>query len=299
MSIAELVEEPIHILKQYLFGKRNRKMNKELKMAIVSLISELMDRIMTKVLYDDPFNRDEHRAKKPLYAALVPDEIFKGSHFERRFVTPFGSVWEKLAVAAAKVSMGKAETGFPINGMIRQGRLKRIQEVLNRLEYKEKGKQRIRPNWSEEIKYVLEGNGELIPTTVICDVFVKNKNNNKAYAFELKAPLPNSDQTKVSKEKIFKLLSMEKPQVENAFYALPYNPYGEKEDYAWSFPKRWFDMINNPVVLIGNEFWDFIGGKGTYNLFIKEVNGLGKVYRERIYREYLGIEPPESDYFNL
>jgi hypothetical protein len=30
--------------------------------------------------------------KKPLYAALVPDEIFKGSDFERRFVTPFGDV---------------------------------------------------------------------------------------------------------------------------------------------------------------------------------------------------------------
>jgi hypothetical protein len=83
------------------------------------------------------------------------------------------------------------------------------------------------------------------------------------------------------------------------FFALPYNPYGKKEDYNWSFPKRWFDMVNDPVVLIGNEFWDFLGGNGTYALFINEVNKLGKDYRDRIYREYLGIEPPLQDDFNL
>lgn len=65
-----------------------------------------MDRVMEKVLVKDPFLAEEHRAKRPLYAALVPDEIFKGSHFERRFVTPFGSAWEKLAVVAAAEGLG-------------------------------------------------------------------------------------------------------------------------------------------------------------------------------------------------
>lgn len=197
-------------------------MQSELKTTIASIINEMMDRIMKKVLYDDPFNRDEHRAKKPLYAALVPDEIFKGSHFERRFVTPFGGVWEKLAVAAAKVSMGEAYINHTISGQVRLERLRRIQEILNKLEHNEKGKVRTKPEWESEIKYILEGKGEFIPTTVICDVYAKNLKTSKAYAFELKAPLPNSDQTKVSKEKIFKLFSMEKPQVEKAFYALPY-----------------------------------------------------------------------------
>ncbi|MEI6332394.1 MAG: TdeIII family type II restriction endonuclease [Pseudanabaena sp. ELA645] len=46
------------------------------------------------------------------------------------------------------------------------------------------------------------------------------------------------------------------------------------------------------AMLIGDEFWDQIGGEGTYNNFIQEANSLGKDYRERIYREFLGIEPP-------
>ncbi len=52
--------------------------------SIEHVITSMMDNVMKKVLIDDPFIVEEHHAKKPLYAALVPDEIFKGSHFERR-----------------------------------------------------------------------------------------------------------------------------------------------------------------------------------------------------------------------
>ena len=65
--------------------------------AIQEVINTMMNRVMNKVLVEDPFIKEKHHSQKPLYAALVPDEIFKGSHFERRFVTPFGGVWEKLA----------------------------------------------------------------------------------------------------------------------------------------------------------------------------------------------------------
>jgi hypothetical protein len=163
---------------------------------------------------------------------------------------------------------------------------------LNKLEHK--GKEKQKPNWNAELKYILEGAGTPIPTSVVCDIFIASKKTQEKYAFEIKAPLPNSNQTKVSKEKMFKLLAMHPAKVDYAFYALAYNPYGKREDYNWSFPMRWFDMQNDEAVLIGNEFWDFIGGAGTYNAFITEVNTLGKGYRERIYREFLGIEPPED-----
>ena len=107
----------------------------EMKLAIQSVIKEMMDRIMCKVLVEDPFIKEDHRAEKPLYAALVPDEIFKGSHFERRFVTPFGSAWEKLAIVAAKKGLGHGDKGVSIKGQINSERLRRIQEVLNNLEH--------------------------------------------------------------------------------------------------------------------------------------------------------------------
>lgn len=267
----------------------------EMKEAIQSVIKFMMDRIMQKVLIDDPFVKEDHKAKKPLYAALVPDEIFKGSHFERRFVTPFGNVWEKLAIVAANNGLGYGEQGRAIKGKINSERLRRIQEILNTLEHSGRGKEKVRPEWNKELTYILEGKSDkLIPTTVICDVYAEDKKNNKKYTFELKAPLPNSDQTKVSKEKILKLYSMQPVQVDGAYYALPYNPYGKRKDYDWAFPARWFDMKNDDAVLIGDEFWEKIGGTGTYKAFVSAVNEIGKEYKDRIYREFLGIEPPVS-----
>ncbi len=264
-------------------------------LAISGVIKAMMDRVMQKVLVDDPFIKDIHHAHKPLYAALVPDEIFKGSHFERRFVTPFGGVWEKLAQVAAQAAHGQCSTGHPITGTVSDERLRRIQEVLNKLEHRQKGQDKTTPNWQEELAYILAGQGKPIPVTVVCDLYIHNLDTGNCYAFELKGPLPNSDQTKVSKEKMFKLLSMDTQPVTGAYYALPYNPYGaDKQDYQWTFPMRWFNMRSDPCVLIGDEFWDFIGGSGTYSLFVNEINQLGKNYRDRIYREFLGIEPPST-----
>ena len=48
------------------------------------------------------------------------------------------------------------------------------------------------------------------------------------------------------------------------------------------------------LAIKGEELWDMIGGEGTYKYFITEINKLGAYYKERIYREYLGIEPPEG-----
>lgn len=271
-----------------------KKSENKVSEGIKRVVSELMDRVMNKVLVTDPFIKEKHHSSKPLYATLVPDEIFKGSHFERRFVTPFGGVWEKLTHVVANEYHGDCTMRHLINGEVSSGRLKRIQEVLNRLEHKKKGVDKVKPNWEEELNYILKGKGKSIPTTVVCDIFIDSKKTGKKYAFEIKAPLPNSDQTKVSKEKMFKLMAMEPQKVDFSYFALAYNPYGKKEDYNWSFPLRWFNMQNDASVLIGNEFWELIGGKGTYKNFVTEINKLGLQYRERIYREFLGIEPPEG-----
>lgn len=263
-------------------------------LAIKEVVSKMMNRVMENVLVKDPFIKEKHHSSKPLYAALVPDEIFKGSHFERRFVTPFGSVWERLAQVVAIEAHGNCSMGHTINGNVGNESLRRIQEVLNKLEHNTKGNEKIKPDWKAEIEYIKKGGGEPIPVNVTCDIFIHNQQTNTKYAFELKGPLPNSDQTKVSKEKMFKLLAMSPKQVNYAYYALPYNPYGKKEGYKWGFPMRWFNMQEDESVLIGNEFWELIGGEGTYHNFIKEVNLLGKEYRERIYREFLEIEPPTN-----
>lgn len=269
-------------------------MNKQqkIKAVIQGDVQDMMERVMENVMRKDPFIPEVHHASKPLYAALVPDEIFKGTYFERRFDTLFGNIWEVLAVVVASIGLGVGEKGHRINGVIRTERLHRITEILDRIEHPGKGRLRAKPDWKSELAYVLEGEGDTVPVSVVCDVYAEDITNQMKYAFELKAPLPNSDQTKVSKEKILKLFAMDPMQVDAAYYALPYNPYGTRAKYNWSFPARWFNMQTDEVVLIGSEFWDKLGGAGTYLAFIDAINEIGPEYRARIYSEYLGIEPP-------
>ncbi len=261
---------------------------------IKQVISEMMDAVINKVLVTDPFIPEEHHARKPLYAALVPDEIFKGSHFERRFVTPFGSAWERLANVVATAHFGNCRMQASVEGNILSGRLKRIQQVLNDEDHAVKGKPKRKPNWEEDLKFVLNGKGKPIPVSVVCDLLVTDADDGRQYAFELKAPLPNSDQTKVSKEKMLKLMAMEGQPVAQAFYALVYNPYGKREDYAWSFPKKWFNLKTDRCWIIGEELWNILGGPGTYNEFIVSINQLGAKYKEKIYKDYLQIDPPKG-----
>lgn len=271
----------------------------KVKAAVEDVIISMMNRVMEKVLVTDPFDKDQFRQEKPLYAALVPDEIFIGSHFERRFVTPFGKVWERLVQVLGQAKSGFAATDHEIRGRVRQGRLDRIHETLDRLE---RGPEQggAAPNWKKELAYVRKcRGGAFAETRVICDVFIAESAAERGEMFEVKAPLPNSDQSKVSKEKLLKLYAMEPRQVNGAYYALPYNPYGRREDYDWNPPTRWFDMRSDPCVLIGDDLWDKVGGKGAYEVFVGIVRELGEAYHKRIYEEYLGLSaaPPYAEKF--
>lgn len=58
-------------------------------------------------------------------------------------------------------------------------------------------------------------------------------------------------------------------------------------------------MQRDPVVLMGEEFWEMIGGAGTYDMLVSTINAIGGRYKECIYREFLNISPPHDADFSL
>ena len=180
-------------------------MNKQerVALAIKEVVSKMMDRVMENVLVNDPFVKEKHHASKPLYAALVPDEIFKGSHFERRFVTPFGGVWERLAQVVAIEAHGNYMMKQTITGNVGLGRLRRIQAVLNRSINKN-----YEFDWEKEIQYILEARGQPLPVTVNYDISINNEQIEGHFVFELEESKSDIHQIRDSKEKILKLLAV-------------------------------------------------------------------------------------------
>lgn len=263
-----------------------------MKRTIQPVLQALLDRVTVDSLVAAPYAAGERRVIDPLHAALIPDLVLRAAHFEQQFKSAFGSVWQELAVVAAADGLGFAAQDHSIRGVVKEGRLRRIAEVLNRLEYLHRDESRAWPNWDEELHYIRQGRGNDIPVIVTCDVYAESVATGDRYAFELGAPSPNSNRTRTSKEKLLKLHCMEPAQVTGAYFALPYNPSGTREAYARSFSSRLFDLRRDAVVLIGGEFWDKIGGRATYREFISALNEIGGEYKERIYREYLRIEPP-------
>lgn len=55
--------------------------------------------------------------------------------------------------------------------------------------------------------------------------------------------------------------------------AIPYNPYDPKP-FQNSFIPQFFEQKKE--VMVGKQFWDFLGGKGTYDDLLKIFDEVGK-----------------------
>lgn len=125
----------------------------------------------------------------------------------------------------------------------------------------------------DEIQAV--NSGKLREIRLIADLFIEDFSPGPLF-MELKTPLPNLDICAESKRKIltFKTLYLDKnPQ---AYLGLYYNPF-YPEEYKHSFTKRVMDMKRE--VLIGEEMWDTLGGKGTYQELLKLIEEVAKETR--------------------
>ena len=55
-----------------------------------------------------------------------------------------------------------------------------------------------------------------------------------------------------------------------------------KESYSFNPPMGIFDFKKDPVVLIGKDMWDTLGGEGCYNELLNIAAEVGEKTRERI-----------------
>jgi type II restriction enzyme len=65
----------------------------------------------------------------------------------------------------------------------------------------------------------------------------------------------------------------------NTFIAIPYNPYEPKPYNRWTM-RGMIDLQNE--LKVADEFWDFLGGQGTYQDLLECFEDVGIELRDEI-----------------
>ncbi len=195
---------------------------------------------------------------KPFHQALLPEGLLRSLEFERKFSTRLGGSFEEAARLIAEGAGYETKRGYKITGGIYDSVFNDISTVVNKL--RETGKPDDYPGLIKQISRLSkEGNKRDI--TVAVDFYVKIKQTE--YYFEIKSPKPNKGQCLEVLERLLRIYAIrDKSKGIKPYYAMPYNPYGEKKSDYGHWVGSFIDMEN--MVLLGKEFWDLIGGRDTY-----------------------------------
>lgn len=216
---------------------------------------------------------------RPFHTALLSEEAVFWSAFERSFSTSFGQrVIEEIAKLAA-LSNGadrakrQKETVIHIDEAYDDAIHQHMQEL--------RSKHKKVPSWQAALDQIRRTpvTGKTKEIRIISDLWWKKDGVDNFIS--LKTVKPNIDQTAVAKEDCLHL-SVAIPSC-NTYFGLPYNPYGEdRRDYDFTPPMGIFDFHHDPVVLIGRDMWDTIGGAGCYDELLDIAAQVGKETKETI-----------------
>ena len=243
-------------------------MKKDTRDEIIKILHSCIDRTIKRV----------SKSKKylPFHEALLTKQLIAASAFERSFSTSFGQgpieeISQILAISMGAESMRQKETRVNVN----KGAVDEIDRILSSLRSGDAS-----PNWEKELARVSAfTKGDFVQRRVLSDLWIK-KDSVESF-ISIKTVKPNIDQTEIVKKDM--LLLKAHDNTCQTYFGLYYNPGGpDRKDYNWSVPSKIFDMISDKCVLIGQEYWDFVGGKGTYASLLDTFSEVGEETREQL-----------------
>jgi len=243
-----------------------------MRLETVKQIEEILEKCVKGALK----RTSENKSFRPFHEALLTKEMVNASSFERSFSTSFGQgpieeISKIVAVDSGHIVTRQKETIVNVY----KGAIDEIERISSGLRSGE-----LKPNWEREIKNIQAfQKGDTVVRRVLSDLHL-SKNDREIY-ISIKTVKPNLDQTEKAKKDLL-LLKAHNPKFET-YFGLFYNPGGPKKgDYNWSVPSKIFDMKNDTVVLIGEEYWDKLGGIGTYVKLIEIFARVGEKTRNDI-----------------
>jgi type II restriction enzyme len=217
----------------------------------------------------------------PFHYRLLGKDRMALYSFIQSLNTTFGtSIFEPVAVALAKEKFKRVEKQFVIGNEIKESCQNIIQAIMNdltngNLPNKQKETELIRKSALSESKINKM-------KVVKVDLFVENSNGEQFF-FDLKTVKPNISNFKDFKRTLLEWIGIaltQNPAANvNSLIAIPYNPYEPQPYERWTI-KGMLDDKNE--LLVGKEFWDFLGGDGAYEDLLLCFENAGITLRKEI-----------------
>lgn len=222
-----------------------------------SAIEEILLAFAETVL-KDKYSPEEIKKAFPFHTLFFDEVGIVAFKRERSIVTRAGTrLYPSLAKIIASENHRDVFLNKRIDGTTSHARINQINKIVDGLRNKKE-----KPNHLKEMKSILElKNNKEEEIRIIADLYIGDHEKGPFFA-ELKSPKPNIDICAETKAKILRFkvaLDGANPQ---AYLAFPYNPYVTRADYNWWATPTVMDMSNE--VLMGVEFWELIGGTGTF-----------------------------------
>jgi type II restriction endonuclease TdeIII len=206
----------------------------------------------------------------PFHDALVPGITLLG---ERSFSTRLGNLHEKVAAVIATEAHAEVHQPHDLSGAIPVLSREFITQRIGALERRD-----AQPAAAYEREQILSHFGDVVNAGTRIDLYIRTHGGEDHY-FEIKSAKPNKGQCIEMKARLLTALAIRRQPSTNTWWGVPYNPYGRGE-YRHVYPLSFFDFEHE--VMLGEPFWEFAGGNGTYEELLDVYRQVGEDFTERL-----------------
>lgn len=219
----------------------------------------------------------------PFLARLIQDnEKIAAYSFIHSIATTLGmSIYEEVSVIIGQPTCEEIFRNYGVGGVISKKQKSIINRIIDELRNLERT-----ANSKNEILEVLKAdasNGKFQKSGNIADLYLVR--DGIEHYFEIKTVKPNIDVFEKSKTKLLEWVARKRRPIK-VFLCFPYNPY-YPEPYT-RFTEVGM-MEHKKDFLIGEEYWEFLGGKNTFPQLLEIFDEVGKEFKDRINKKFKEI----------
>jgi hypothetical protein len=197
------------------------------------------------------------------------------------------SIYEDVSKIIAEENAEECFTSYDIGGVISKSQKSVIDNIIRELRNDERECDIAAE--TEEVLAADADNGKVQKEGRIADFYML-RDGIEQY-FEIKTVKPNIDVFTKSKSKLLEWVARKRRRI-RVFLAFPYNPY-----YPNPYDRFTVQGLFEPGgdMLIGEEYWDYLGGKDTFVELLDLFDKVGKKYKKKIDKKIKEVARSKMD----